>query len=241
MDSLDIISNLKNQTINYDSVLLKLIKKWEDESFRPKILLHSCCAPCSTYTLEFLTDYADVTIYFANSNIYPKSEYERRAIVQKEFVEQFNKKNDKHVKFIEAKYEPNVFIQTMTKKGLANEPEGGARCESCFQMRLDLVAEEAHNRGFDYFGSALTISPKKDAQLINSIGLDIQKIYDVSYLPSDFKKRGGYQRSISMCKDYDIYRQCYCGCVFAATKQGIDLKSINKEAKDYINNKTPLS
>lgn len=234
MDSMEIISNLKNQTINYDSVLLKLIKKWQEESFRPKILLHSCCAPCSTYTLEFLTDYADVTIYFANSNIYPESEYKRRAHVQKEFVEQFNDKNDKQVGFIEAEYEPNEFIKIMTKQGLTSEPEGGKRCTSCFQMRLDLVAEEAQKRGFDYFGSALTISPKKDAHLINTIGLDVQKIYDVAYLPSDFKKRGGYQRSISMCKEYDIYRQCYCGCVFAAKKQGIDLKTINKEAKHYL-------
>ena len=101
-------------------------------------------------------------------------------------------------------------------------------------MRLDIVAEEAQKRGFDYFGSALTISPKKDAQLINTIGLDIQKLYDVAYLPSDFKKRGGYQRSIELCKEYDVYRQCYCGCVFAAKKQGIDLKTINKEARHYL-------
>ncbi|RST90570.1 DNA integration/recombination/inversion protein [Vagococcus bubulae] len=234
MDSMDIISNLKNQTINYDSVLLKLIQTWQKEETRPKILLHSCCAPCSTYTLEFLTDYADVTIYFANSNIYPESEYKRRAMVQQEFVDTFNREYHKEVAFIEAKYEPNIFIQTMTKKGLANEPEGGARCESCFQMRLDIVAEEAQKRGFDYFGSALTISPKKDAQLINTIGLDIQKLYDVAYLPSDFKKRGGYQRSIELCKEYDVYRQCYCGCVFAAKKQGIDLKTINKEARHYL-------
>lgn len=234
MDSLDIINKLKNQKVNYDDVLLKLIKKWEEDSFRPSILLHSCCAPCSTYTLEFLTEYADVTIYFANSNIYPESEYRRRAIVQKKFVDEFNQSFQKNVAFIEAPYEPNVFIQTMTKNNLADEPEGGKRCTSCFQMRLDIVAEEAKKRGFDYFGSALTISPKKDAQLINRIGLDIQKIYDVNYLPSDFKKRGGYQRSIEMCKEYDVYRQCYCGCVFAAKKQGINLKDINKDAKEFL-------
>lgn len=234
MDSMDIISNLKNQTINYDSVLLKLIQTWQKEETRPTILLHSCCAPCSTYTLEFLTDYADVTIYFANSNIYPESEYKRRAMVQQEFVETFNREYHKEVAFIEADYEPNEFIKIMTKQGLTSEPEGGKRCTSCFQMRLDLVAEEAQKRGFDYFGSALTISPKKNTQLINEIGLDIQKIYDVNYLPSDFKKRGGYQRSIELCREYDVYRQCYCGCVFAAKQQGIDLKNINKEAKQYL-------
>ena len=131
-------------------------------------------------------------------------------------------------------YKPNEFIQLTQQKELIAEPEGGKRCTACFNMRLDLAAKEALERGYDYFGSALTISPKKNSQLINQIGMDIQKIYNTHYLPSDFKKNSGYQRSIEMCKEYDVYRQCYCGCVFAAKQQGCDLKIINKEAKAFV-------
>ncbi|MGX7351580.1 hypothetical protein RU97_GL000998 [Enterococcus canis] len=234
IDSAEILMKLSKQKINYDKVLRKMIDQWQQAAERPSILIHSCCAPCSTYTLEFLTEHADVTIYFANSNIYPKSEYQRRALVQKKFVYDFNAATSNNVGFIEAPYEPNEFIKVMREKELTQEAEGGKRCTACFQMRLDLVAEQALERGFDYFGSALTISPKKDADVINQIGLDIQKIYDVNYLPSDFKKNNGYQRSIQMCKEYDVYRQCYCGCVFAAKQQGIDLKQVNQEAKAYV-------
>ena len=154
-----------NQKINYHTILTKLISDWKNKDIRPKILIHSCCAPCSTYTLEFLTQYADVTVLFANNNIHPKAEYMKRALVQEEFQE----------------------------------------------------------LGFDYFGSALTLSPHKNSQLINTLGLEIQEIFDVKYLPSDFKKNNGYKRSVDMCAEYDVYRQCYCGCVFAAMDQGIDL------------------
>ena len=234
IDSAEILMKLSKQKINYDKVLRKMIGQWQQAAERPSILIHSCCAPCSTYTLEFLTEHADVTIYFANSNIYPESEYQRRALVQKKFVDDFNAATGNNVGFIEAPCEPNEFIKVMREKELTQEPEGGKRCTTCFQMRLDLVAEQALEREFDYFGSALTISPKKDADVINQIGLDIQKIYDVNYLPSDFKKNNGYQRSIQMCKEYDVYRQCYCGCVFAAKQQRIDLKQVNQEAKAYV-------
>ncbi|GGC93610.1 epoxyqueuosine reductase QueH [Enterococcus wangshanyuanii] len=223
-----------NQKINYDRVLQKVIADWEKEAIRPTILLHSCCAPCSTYTLEYLTKYADVTIYFANSNIHPRTEYQRRELVQKKFVEDFNERTNNQVKFLAAPYEPNEFLQMVKTNNLAEEPEGGKRCSACFQMRLDIVAEKAQELGYDYFGSALTLSPKKNSQLINEIGIDIQKFYATNYLPSDFKKNNGYKRSIELCKEYDVYRQCYCGCLFAATKQGVDLKVINKEAKEYL-------
>lgn len=122
---------------------------------------------------------------------------------------------------------------------LTQEPEGGKRCSACFQMRLDLVAEKAQELGFDYFGSALTLSPKKNSQLINTIGFDIQKFYDVNYLPSDFKKNKGYERSLEMCREYDIYRQCYCGCVFAAQDQGVDFKQVTQDAKEYLEKRRP--
>ncbi|WP_145471534.1 epoxyqueuosine reductase QueH [Staphylococcus pettenkoferi] len=229
-----IVAKMKNQKINYDKVLRKMINDWERNEERPSILLHSCCAPCSTYTLEFLTQYADVVIYFANPNIHPKNEYLRRAKVQEQFVHDFNERTGANVKYIEAPYKPHEFMKMAKDKGLTEEPEGGRRCTACFEMRLEFVAEAAVEYGYDYFGSALTLSPKKNAQLINEIGMDVQKIYDVNYLPGDFKKNKGYERSIQMCNDYNIFRQCYCGCVFAAMDPGIDFKQINKDAKAFL-------
>ncbi|CAI3270446.1 epoxyqueuosine reductase QueH [Enterococcus cecorum] len=231
-----IVEKMKNQKINYDRVLRKMIIEWEKNEERPRILLHSCCATCSTYTLEFLCQYADVTVFFSNSNIHPESEYLRRMIVQKKFIEDFNANTGNNVQLIVDEYKPNDFIQMMVKQNLHNEKEGGKRCDACFNLRLDLVAQKAQELGYDYFGSALTISPKKNSQLINQIGMDIQKIYNTNYLPSDFKKNQGYQRSIEMCKEYDVFRQCYCGCVFAAKQQGIDFKAIKKEAQEYVDN-----
>lgn len=229
----EILKKMGNQKINYDTVLKKMIQAWQHDSVRPRLLIHSCCAPCSTYTLEFLVQYADVTIYFANSNIHPKSEYQRRATVQKEFVEAFNKQTGHNVLFLEADYQPEVFIKHVINNELADAKEGGQRCSGCFQMRLDLVAQKALEDGYDYFGSALTISPKKNSTLINEIGMEVQQLYDVKYLPSDFKKGGGFVRSVEMCNEYDIYRQCYCGCIFAAQQQGVDLKQVNQEAMAF--------
>lgn len=234
LDATNILDKMRNQKINYDRVLHKVINGWQANDERPRILMHSCCAPCSTYTLEFLCEYADVTVFFSNSNIHPESEYLRRMLVQKKFIEDFNEQTGNNVQLIVDEYKPNEFMKMVVAKDLDKEPEGGARCTACFNMRLDLAAEKATELGFDYFGSALTISPQKNSTLINQIGMDIQKIYNTKYLPSDFKKNSGYQRSIEMCKEYDVYRQCYCGCVFAAKQQGCDLKTVNKEAKAYL-------
>ncbi|MBS7578107.1 MULTISPECIES: epoxyqueuosine reductase QueH [unclassified Enterococcus] len=231
INSLEILKKFKpNQKINYDYVLKKMIDTWQKATIRPKILLHSCCAPCSTYTLEYLTQFADITIYFANSNIHPRSEYLRRETVQKQFINEFNQQTAQNVQFIAAPYEPQKFVRMVKERGLESAPEGGARCQACFQMRLDLVAEKAQELGYDYFGSALTISPHKNSKVINEVGIEVQEFYDVSYLPSDFKKNNGYRRSIEMCEAYHIYRQCYCGCLFAAQQMTIDLKQIAKEA-----------
>lgn len=231
----EILSKLSpNQKINYDKTLSKMIEEWQKSEIKPSILLHSCCAPCSTYTLEYMAQFAKITIYFANSNIHPREEYERRLLVQKKFVEDFNEATNQQIQFLAGEYEPSKFVRMVKEKDLTYEREGGKRCSACFNMRLDLVAEKAQELGFDYFGSALTISPKKNSQLINQIGMDIQKFYDVNYLPSDFKKNKGYERSIEMCREYDIYRQCYCGCIFAAKQQGIDLKQVKKEAREYL-------
>ena len=160
--------------------------------------------------------------------------YFTRLHEQKRFVDVFNEQTNNHVELIVDDYQPIVFNKMVLENKLADEREGGARCSACFNMRLDLVAQKAQELGYDYFGSALTISPKKNAALINQIGMDIQKIYGTRYLPSDFKKNKGYERSIQMCKEYDIYRQCYCVCVFAEKQQGCDLKQVNREAKAYL-------
>ena len=235
IDADELIKKLApNQKINYDKTLKRMIQEWGKQEEKPSILLHSCCAPCSTYTLEYMTQFANITIYFANSNIHPREEYERRKLVQEQFVHDFNEQTGQKVGFLAGEYEPSKFVRMVKEKGLMEEKEGGKRCTACFNMRLDLVAEKAQELKFDYFGSALTISPKKNSQLINQIGMDIQKFYDVNYLPSDFKKNKGYERSIEMCKEYDIYRQCYCGCIFAAKQQGVDLKQVTKEARLFL-------
>ena len=146
-----------------------MISQWQRDGERPRILLHSCCAPCSTYTLEFLTQYADIAIYFANPNIHPKNEYLRRAKVQEQFVKDFNSKTNSNVEYIEAEYKPHEFMKMAKEKGLTDEPEGGLRCSACFEMRLEIVAQAAVEYGYDYFGSAITLSQKKNAQLINEL------------------------------------------------------------------------
>ncbi|WP_420822762.1 epoxyqueuosine reductase QueH [Streptobacillus felis] len=217
-NALSILSSMnKNQVINYHTVLEKMIKNWKNSEKKPRILLHSCCAPCSTYTLEFLCQYADVTILFANSNIHPKQEYIKRSEVQQKFIEDFNNKTGNKVGYIEDEYNPKHFLELT--KGQEKEPEGGNRCVTCFQMRLDIVAKYAKELNYDYFGSAITLSPKKNSKLINELGFEVQEIYNVKYLPSDFKKNNGYKRSIEMCNEYDVYRQCYCGCIFALNDQ----------------------
>lgn len=229
----EILSHMNpNQKINYDKVMQQMVKKWQADNTRPSVLMHVCCAPCSTYTLEYITQFCDVTIYFANSNIHPKVEYERRSYVTQKFVHDFNENTGQNVQFLSAPYEPNEFFRKV--HGLEEEPEGGDRCKVCFDYRLDKTAQKAVDLGFDYFGSALTISPHKNSQTINTVGIEVQKLYDTQYLPSDFKKNQGYKRSVQMCEEYDIYRQCYCGCVFGAQAQGIDLVQVKKDAKDFM-------
>lgn len=219
--------------INYDEVLKKIIITWQKHSaMRPKLLIHSCCAPCSTYVLEYLAQYADITIYFANSNIHPRAEYAYRAKVQEKFIHDFNLATGSHVQFLEAPYQPSEFIKQVSH--LKSAPEGGERCHLCYKMRLDLAAIKALELGFDYFASALTLSPKKNSAKINQIGLEIQSLFAVKYLPSDFKKNNGYKRSVQLCQDYDVYRQCYCGCIFAAKEQGIDFKAVKERAQNGL-------
>ena len=199
---------------NYQLELDRIIEEIND-SCVPTLLLHSCCAPCSTYVLEYLSKYFEITIYYYNPNIYPPEEFEYRMEEQKRFIEKFlNNNPDVHpIHFIAGEYESDRFYEV--SKGLENEPERGLRCTECFKLRLTETAKMAADNGFDYFTTTLSISPHKDANLLNSLGEEIAKEYGINYLYSDFKKKGGFLRSTEISKEYNMYRQDYCGCVFS--------------------------
>ena len=201
--------------INYQKILDKILENIKKDNVRPKLLVHSCCAPCSSYVLEYLNDYFDITVLYYNPNISPKEEYEKRKAEQIRFIhERFSDNNTNNkVSFMDCDYESEKYAEIA--KGLEKEPEGGMRCVECFRLRLDKTAELAKLYGFDYFVTTLSISPLKNAQLINRIGSEISEKYGVSYLPSDFKKREGYKRSIELSKKYGLYRQNFCGCVYS--------------------------
>lgn len=199
--------------VNYQKELEKELKEIGNNV--PTLLLHSCCAPCSSYVLEYLSEYFKITVFYYNPNIYPPEEYNKRAREQEAFIEKLNTKYP--ISFIEGDFEDNKFYQTV--KGLENAPEGGERCFLCYRMRLEESAQTAKEKGFDYFTTTLSISPHKNAQALNQIGLDIQAKYDVKYLLSDFKKKNGYKRSCEISEEYGIYRQDYCGCVFSVNNR----------------------
>ena len=239
--------------INYQKELEKEIKKWSELESSPTILLHSCCAPCSSYCLEYLSKYAEITAFYYNPNITDENEYRHRVSELKRLIEEmfpeekeniFNgdyysgngKGNDKDLyreiaigkdrdvttngmekrskpRFLEGDYDPDSFYNIAN--GLENEPECGRRCIKCYELRLRKTAEEALKGGYDYFTTTLTISPLKDAQILNRLGIKLGEEYGVKYLPSDFKKNGGYQRSIELSREYNLYRQNYCGCEYS--------------------------
>ena len=197
------------QKINYQIELDKTIKQITDKNIRPRLLLHSCCAPCSSYVLEYLTKYFDITVFFYNPNISPEQEYQHRVNEIKRLI----KEMCPYVEFIEGKYEPERFYEM--SKGLENEPERGARCLKCYRMRIEESAIAAKNGGFDYFTTTLSISPQKDSAALNAIGKAVSDIYGVDYLYSDFKKKNGYKRSIELSAKYSLYRQNFCGCIYS--------------------------
>lgn len=182
---------------------------------KPTILLHSCCGPCSTAVVEQLSGRYDITIFFYNPNITDKDEYEKRRTAQLDFIEKYNNRIDSRnrIAYLDGAYEPELFY--MAVKGLEKEPEGGKRCTPCFQLRLEKTAETASMSGFDTFGTTLTISPYKNFELIYKLGMELGMRYGLTFLGEDFKKNGGYQRSIELSKEYHLYRQHYCGCGFS--------------------------
>jgi len=196
---------------NYQKELEKTLSDFETKGIIPSLLLHSCCAPCSSYCLEYLTNYFHVTIYYYNPNISYKEEYDRRVQEQIRLIKTMPVKYP--ISFLEGTYEPEAFYQIA--KGLEDQPEGGERCFACYELRLLEAAKCAKENGFDYFTTTLSISPHKNAAKLNEIGEKTGSVYGVSYLNSDFKKRNGYKRSIELSKEYDLYRQDYCGCVYS--------------------------
>lgn len=185
---------------------------------RPRLLLQACCGPCSSYVLEYMTAYFDVTVLFYNPNIRPEAEYDKRLETLKQLLAVMPMEHPPAL--LEPGWRGEEFLAAV--KGLEREPEGGARCAVCFRLRLEETARLAAERGFDYFGTTLTVSPHKNAEVINRIGQALGEKYGAAWLPSDFKKRNGYLRSIQLSKQYDLYRQDYCGCGFPEKVDGDD-------------------
>lgn len=182
---------------------------------RKTLLLHGCCAPCSSYVLEYLTEYFDISLLYYNPNIFPETEYLKRVEEVKRLISEMPLKSS--VKLIEGRYEPKEFFEI--SKGLEIAPEGGERCFKCYRLRLEEAAREAAKGGFDYFTTTLSISPHKNADKLNEIGEELEKQYGVKYLYADFKKKNGYKRSIELSGIYGLYRQDYCGCGFSKTQR----------------------
>ena len=198
---------------NYSLFTEGLIKEIKQSGKKPSLLLHVCCAPCSSYVLEYLSDYFDITVYFYNPNISPQSEYTYR---YKELL-RFVKESGNAAEIVEGEYEPQRFLEM--SEGLESESEGGERCAKCYRLRLSKSGEYAAAKGFDYFTTSLSISPYKNAEKLNTIGGEIAEALGIKYLYSDFKKKIGYKRSIELSKEYGLYRQDYCGCAFSAANR----------------------
>ena len=196
---------------NYQKELDVIIEGLVKEGRRPKLLLHACCAPCSSYCLEYLTKYFDITVYYHNPNISPQSEFDYRVSELKRLLSEMPLSSP--VELVVADYDAAEFEDAV--RGLENEPERGNRCTVCYRLRLTKSAEYAAAHGFDYFTTTLSISPYKDAERLVKIGEELAEKYGVSYLPSDFKKKNGYKRSIELSEEYGLYRQDYCGCVYS--------------------------
>ncbi len=233
--------------INYSKELEKITDRVHGLDPAPRLLLHSCCAPCSSHCLEYLREFFDITVYYYNPNITQAAEYEKRMAEEKRLIAVYNRqveeqrfteissqaileKNEEmqifqmhstsgahRIKILEAPYDPESFLEMA--KGLEEVPEGGERCFRCYRLRLQKTAQAAAAGRFDFFTTTLTISPLKNAAKLNEIGQELAAEYDVSFLPSDFKKKNGYKRSIELSAQFGLYRQNYCGCGFSKAQR----------------------
>lgn len=202
---------------NYQLVMENKIQSLLEDSAKHRLLIHSCCAPCSSYVLELLSEFFEITVLYYNPNIYPPEEFEKRSAEQVRFVESMNFKNTVNVVCLD--YDSDTFYSAV--KGLEAEKEGGARCTECFRLRLEKTAQYAKENGFEMFTTTLTISPLKDSQRLNLMGIEIADKYGLTYFCSDFKKKNGYKRSCELSDQYGLYRQDYCGCVFSKNERSL--------------------
>lgn len=205
----------------------EIIQKEQQNQKVPTLLLHSCCGPCSSYCLQYLSEFFSITVLYYNPNIYPPEEYHLRAKEQERFIQEFPVKNKIH--FLEGRFEPQEFYDTV--KGHEQDPEGQKRCFLCYELRLREAAAYAKKMGFDYFTTTLSISPLKNAQKLNEIGKKLEEEYDVAYLYSDFKKKDGYKKSTNIANEYQMYRQYYCGCVYSKRQRDLEIADKLKEKK----------
>lgn len=205
----------QQQKQNYQRILEQTLGEIGGKGAVPTLLLHSCCAPCSSYVLEYLSQYFEITVFYYNPNIYPETEYRERAREQERLIREMKTENPVH--FLEGTYDTSVFYAMA--KGHEKDLEGGERCFRCYELRLREGAAAAKQGGFDYFTTTLSISPLKNAQKLNEIGIRLGEEYGVPYLQSDFKKKNGYKRSTELSAQYGLYRQNYCGCVFSQEKE----------------------
>jgi len=194
--------------MNFDKEMYNIINNLDGI---PRLLLHSCCAPCSSICLSILSNYFHVTVFYYNPNMDTEEEYEKRKNEQKRFIKEYPAKYK--IDFLDCDYDNETFLNRV--KGLESEPERGARCPVCFRLRLEKTASKAKELNYDYFATTLTLSPLKNTKQINEIGLVVGKEIGIPYLVSDFKKNDGYKKSIEFSKEYNLYRQNYCGCKFS--------------------------
>jgi len=204
--------------VNYQKELEKVLDRLKEEARVPTLFLHSCCAPCSSYVLEYLCAFFQITVFYFNPNISDSAEYKKRVEEQKRLIGVYNQEQRGYpIAVLEGAYEPRCFFEAT--KGLETCPEGGERCFRCYELRLRETAKRAAESGSNYFATTLTISPLKNACKLNEIGQALSKEYGVPWLPSDFKKKDGYKRSIELSAQYGLYRQNYCGCVFSRREE----------------------
>lgn len=215
-----------NQKENYQKWLDKELAK--PDIIGKKLLLHSCCAPCSSYVLVYLSSYFEITVFYYNPNITEEAEYRKRVVEQKRLIGLLNEKKETRfpIHVLEGSYEPEKFFEM--SRGYEKVKEGGERCFRCYYLRLFETAKVAKMGEFDYFTTTLTISPLKKAEKLNEIGLALSKEYGVTYLCSDFKKKNGYLTSIELSKQYDLYRQDYCGCVYSKAQRELEKRELGK-------------
>lgn len=195
---------------NYSNKCEEILNSLKEKK---RIILHSCCGPCSSYVISYLTNYFDITILYYNPNIYPYEEYIKRKNEQIKIIKELNNINKNNIDIMDCDYDNDEYEKKI--KGLENEPEKGKRCEICYQMRIEKTAILGKKNNYDYFCTTLSVSPYKNATLINEIGKKLEEKYNINWLYSDFKKKDGYKKSIILSEKYNLYRQNYCGCVYS--------------------------